>query len=241
MIKIKISGVIKNSFVDYPDNIATVLFTLGCNLDCLYCHNHELLDENNKHYKTENILNFLKKRKKYIDGVVITGGEPTIQSDLISFIKKIKNIGLKIKLDTNGTNPKAIKNILEKELINYIAIDLKVPIKKLNILGLRKNNKKNEYLINLMKTVNLLKKKDDLKIEFRTTFIPNVHTFKNVEELMRIIPDKKNVIYTIQNFRNKNIREFDELPKKGFEDEDLKKFADIAVRYLKKAKIKCNI
>lgn len=120
----QIAGFVKNSFVDYPGLIAAVVFVPGCNIDCWYCHNKSLWDAE-KLLDINEVLSFLEKRTGFIDGVVISGGEPTLQADLIPFIKSVRNLGYLIKLDTNGLMP----HIVEKTLfhIDYISLDIKAP------------------------------------------------------------------------------------------------------------------
>lgn len=126
-----IAGFQKTSFIDYSDKIASLIFTQGCNLNCFYCHNKQLLPNVKTSIITqEEIFTFLEKRKGLIDGVVITGGEPTIQTGLIAFAEKIKALGYKIKLDTNGTNPEIINKLINLNLIDYIAMDIKAPFFK---------------------------------------------------------------------------------------------------------------
>ena len=123
-----ISAFQKSTLLDYPGKLACLVFTYGCNLRCEYCHNPELVIQpfrKNMAVSEEEIFFFLKKRKSLIDGVVITGGEPTLQKDLIPFIKKIKNMGFLAKLDTNGTNSKVVKKILDLDIVDYWAMDVK--------------------------------------------------------------------------------------------------------------------
>ncbi|MBQ4535258.1 MAG: anaerobic ribonucleoside-triphosphate reductase activating protein [Clostridia bacterium] len=119
-----IGGFLKQSFVDFPANISAVIFTNGCSFDCWYCHNKGLLSLNNKpKYNFDEIYQFLESRKNFLDGVVISGGEPTLQKDLEEVIDKIKELGLKVKLDTNGTNPSVLQKLLPK--LDYVAMDIK--------------------------------------------------------------------------------------------------------------------
>lgn len=126
-----IGGLQKTSLIDYPEKISAVIFTQGCNFKCHYCHNPELIQSTRKStIDPSEVLNFLFKRKKQLDGVVITGGEPTIQSDLSQYLSEIKSMGYSIKLDTNGSNPDIIKKLADKKLVDYIAMDIKAPLKR---------------------------------------------------------------------------------------------------------------
>jgi pyruvate formate lyase activating enzyme len=123
----QIGGLQKLSLIDYPGAPATVIFTQGCNMRCPYCHNPQLVYPHlfEANMNNDEIFNFLKKRQKLLKSVVITGGEPTLQKDLAKFIEKIKRLNLFVKLDTNGTNPKALKNLIDKNLLDFIAMDIK--------------------------------------------------------------------------------------------------------------------
>ena len=133
----KFAGFLKNSFVDYPKEIAAVVFTLGCNFNCWYCHNRGIIDKEkyNKPLIDESeVLDFLQSRKGFIDGLVISGGEPTLYGEeLKEFIKKVKNLGLKVKLDTNGTNPNFVKNLIDEKLIDFVAMDVKLFLKNMKV------------------------------------------------------------------------------------------------------------
>lgn len=163
----EIIGFEKNSLLDFPKNIASVIFTPGCNMNCWYCHNREILNEEKGGYSEEAILNFVRERKDFLDGVVITGGEPTLQIDLIPFMEKLKAIPTKIKLDTNGTNPEILKEIYEKKLVDFVAMDLKAPFEKYNIITPIKDIEKIKESVNLIKN-------SGVEYEFRTTFAPNL-------------------------------------------------------------------
>jgi pyruvate formate lyase activating enzyme len=123
----KIAGFKKQSLIDYSGNISSVVFTQGCNFRCGYCHNPDLVlpERFGNIYSEEKMFEYLAKYKKMLDAVCITGGEPTIHKDLPSFISRIKELGLKIKLDSNGTNPDMLKYLFENKLVDFIAMDIK--------------------------------------------------------------------------------------------------------------------
>lgn len=128
----KIGGIQKLSLVDYPGKTSAAIFTIGCNMRCGYCHNPELvLPERYAPCIPENdILNFLKKRVGKLEGVVVSGGEPTMHPDLPSLFAKLKTLGFYTKLDTNGTHPAMVKELLKHKLVDYIAMDIKGPLEK---------------------------------------------------------------------------------------------------------------
>jgi len=166
-----IAGFVKTSFVDYPGKIASVVFTQGCNLRCGYCHNFRLIDENDGStgILPEEIFEFLAKRKGMIDGVVVTGGEPTLQKDLGIFIKELKAMSLLVKLDTNGTNPDSLRALMEDKLLDFIAMDLKAPLSKYeHITGTSQLE-----LSSIRESVEVIKN-SGLEHEFRTTLCPEL-------------------------------------------------------------------
>ena len=125
----KIAGIQKSSMVDYPGLVSIAVFTPFCNYDCFYCHNREILTGDIL-IDTDEVLDFAQKRSGLIEGFVISGGEPTLQPELESFIAQIKGLGYKVKLDTNGGSPDVVKKLIEQKLIDYIAVDLKAPFEK---------------------------------------------------------------------------------------------------------------
>jgi anaerobic ribonucleoside-triphosphate reductase activating protein len=176
----KIYGIEKFSMVDWDGKIVCTLFASGCNFRCPFCHNSSLALADGNELDIDDIFSFLEKRKGVLDGVCISGGEPTLNPDLEDFVKKIKDMGYKVKLDTNGTNPKAVQSLVEKKLVDYVAMDIKnSPHKYSSTIG--------NYALNLddiLATVNIIKK-SNIPHEFRTTIIKEFHT----EEDMKYIAD----------------------------------------------------
>jgi len=121
----KILGIVKASLIDYPKKTSTVLFIGGCNFRCGYCHNPALVREEGEEISQEDVIAFLKRRRRFLDGVVISGGESTIHSELPEFIERINALGYFVKLDTNGTNPKVLEELIANRQLDYIAMDLK--------------------------------------------------------------------------------------------------------------------
>ncbi len=187
-----ISGFDKLTLTNYPGVVAATIFTNGCNFKCPYCQNGSLaLGVDQNRVNEDEILDYLEKRKKMIDGLCISGGEPTIQKDLKEFIIKVKKIGTKVKLDTNGTNPELIKDLIDNDLLDYIAMDIKMPFSKYDdISGVKV---KIDRLKESIKIINNSK----VEHEFRTTIIKEFHTMKDIEEIISYI-GKSN--YYIQNF-----------------------------------------
>lgn len=195
----KIGGFLPQSLIDYPEKIAAVVFTQGCNFRCGYCHNPELvLPQLFTHTVCEKeVLQSIRERAGWLDAVVITGGEPTIHNDLPYFLEQLKKNNLSVKLDTNGTHPEMLKLIIDKQLVDYVAMDIKNVLTTTaygQVIGLS-NCKK--LLKKVEKTINILTK-STLKVEFRTTKIPEIHTLAALEEIKRIA---KEHLLTINNFR----------------------------------------
>jgi len=128
----KIGGLQKFSLLDYPGKISAVIFTQGCNFRCAYCHNPELVDPERFQacIPEEEVFAYLKKRRGLLEAVTVTGGEPTIQKGLIPFIRRIKAMGYLVKLDTNGSMPEVLEELIRQKLIDYIAMDIKAPLEK---------------------------------------------------------------------------------------------------------------
>ena len=124
----KFGGIVKSSTLDFPGKLCCVLFVLGCDLDCFYCHNRGLIDGSLQEMESGEIMSFLQKRKGLLDGVVISGGEPTIYPDLIDFIKLVKKIPYAVKLDTNGQRPEVVEKIAGDRLADYFAVDYKASL-----------------------------------------------------------------------------------------------------------------
>lgn len=224
----KIGGLNKLTAQDYPEHLACIIFTKGCNFNCSYCYNRDLVDNKTETIDEDYVMTYLYKRRKLLDGVVISGGEPTIWNDLIDFIKQIKEFKLDIKLDTNGYNPAMLKELLDNNLVDYIAMDIKaIPDKYEKVI-----NKKIDF-DKILESIDLIKK-SNIKYEFRTTIMKDVHDKKDIVKMLKLIGDSK--LY-LQNFqctevvKDKKIKSFsrDELLKLK---EELKEFPNVEIRYL---------
>lgn len=189
-----VKGLVKSSLIDYPGEISSVIFTEGCNLKCRFCHNVELLNKNDSPPIPEDeLLSLFAKRKNVVDCVVISGGEPTIHSDLFDFIHKLKKIGMKIKLDSNGMNPSAVKKLLESKAVDYFAIDIKTsPEKYKEVTG-------SGSFDALLETFSMLNS-FDADYEARTTCVPSLVTLDDIELIGKAVPRLKK--YYLQQFRN---------------------------------------
>ena len=135
------SGFEKTDLINYPGLVATTVFTCGCNFRCPYCHNPEFVVQGSDEtyfgetYTEDEILSYITKRRSLLDGLVVSGGEPTLHRDLGLFIAKVKDKGLKVKLDTNGSRPDVLEDLIGKGLLDYVAMDIKAPLDKYRLLG----------------------------------------------------------------------------------------------------------
>ena len=174
----QILGIEKVSMVDYPNKIATTVFTGGCNFRCPFCHNSGIVEQKYDIYDEEEIFAYLKSRKNLIDAVVVSGGEPTLQRELKEFIKKIKDMGFLVKLDTNGTNPFVLKMLLDENLLDYVAMDIKN-----NFDDYKKvTGTKVSMAENVKKCLEILHNAN-VPYELRTTLVKEFHTKDNIKKM----------------------------------------------------------
>lgn len=200
---VKIGGLQKITLIDYPGRLAAIVFLVGCNFKCPWCYSSELVlpekTKNQSKVSEKDFFQFLKSRNGLLEGVVICGGEPTINKELPSFIKKIKKEGFLVKLDTNGSNPKMLKDLIDKKLIDYVAMDIKAPI------GLNPKSLTYEKATGTKINLNKIKKSIDIlqdsniDYEFRTTVVPGFHNKEDILEIAKLI--RKTKKYYLQNFR----------------------------------------
>lgn len=200
----RIGGFTKQSFIDWEGKTTAVIFTKGCNFRCGYCHNPELvypkLIEQSEDIPVAEIFDFLSTRKNWLDGVVITGGEPTVQKDLKDFIVKVKKMGFVVKLDTNGFLPKILKELLKSNLIEYVAMDIKTVFDLeayQNICG----SKDQQLLQKVEESVEILKE-SGIDYQLRTTVVPQFHTKEMINKLEKKFSYCK---YQVQNYRETKI------------------------------------
>lgn len=205
----QIGGLQKITLIDYPGKIACTIFLTGCNFRCPWCHNPELVlpEKIKKQLKIpeKTFFRFLKQRKGLLDGVCVTGGEPTIHKNLLNFIKKIKKLGFSVKLDTNGSNPKMLKKLLANELIDYIAMDVKAPLELKSEIRNTKYERVTGVKVNLnkiKKSIELIKI-SSLDYEFRTTVLPKIHKDEDIINIAKYLKGAK--IYYLQPYRKSNL------------------------------------
>lgn len=214
----RIGGIQKTSLLDFPNMISAIVFTKGCNFACGYCHNPELFNSEAE-YSTSEFFEFLYSRKGKLDGVVVTGGEPCLQPDLVDFIKQIKQMGFLVKLDTNGSFPDVLQNLLDENLLDYIAMDIKAPLEKYNrITNSLISTEKIKQSISLIMT-------SGVEYEFRTTVVKSQLNFEDFEKISELISGAKR--YYLQKFIPSKTLNPSFIKEKTYKDEEFKRIKEI--------------
>ena len=227
----KIGGLQKISLIDYPGKISCVIFFSGCNFNCPYCHNPELAKGISLHsgYLSEYLtLGFLESCKDFLDGVVISGGEPTLQKGLISFCEKIRLMGYPVKLDTNGSRPEVIKKIIDKDIVNYIAMDIKTDPSHYTTLI-----KDNSSMDDISLSVRIIKE-SNIDYEFRTTCIKSLINESIINNMSHWLKDSK--LYALQQFSKTRVLhpEFFTNDSNIYNDNELLKLKSVAGQFVNK-------
>jgi pyruvate formate lyase activating enzyme len=191
-------GIQKNSLIDYPGKVSCVLFVAGCNFHCPYCHNPDLIrGEKNPDCDEETVLHFLENRRGFLDGVVISGGEPTLQEDLVPFCRGLKEMGYPVKLDTNGSRPGVVDNLIRDGLVDYIAMDVKTDPVCYSPLFTR--DMEPELILESIRLI----MDSRLRYEFRTTCARPLVDAGIIEKIGRII--RGAMTYALQNFQGTRV------------------------------------
>lgn len=191
----KLIGLQKMTVLDFPGRVACIVFTFGCNFRCPFCHNASLvMGEGESDITEEEFFAYLKKRQGILDGVVVTGGEPLLQKDIEGFLRKIKSLGFEIKLDTNGTFPEKLKNIVNEGLVDYVAMDIKNAPEYYAITS----GKEDIDLTKIKESVDFLINEAQVEYEFRTTVVAQFHSESVMDEIGEMIKGAKN--YYLQGF-----------------------------------------
>lgn len=226
-----IRGINKTTLLDYPGHVAATIFVGGCNMRCPFCHNSELvLNENKLDLISEKeLFAFLEKRQGILEGICITGGEPTLYTDLEVMIRRIREYGYLVKLDTNGYNPEVLKQLIDKKLLNYVAMDIKgAPANYQKASGLGAID-----LTKISTSVQLLKE-SNVDSEFRTTVVKGIHKEEEFHEIGKWLMGAK--AYYLQAYReNENVME------KGYESfskQVMKNMEKIAKQYVDRVEIR---
>lgn len=201
---LKISDITKFTLQDYPNHTACIIWFAGCNMRCKYCHNAEFLEQNNNFLTEDYVISFLEKRIGLFDGVVLSGGECTICDEFVDLVKKIKKLGFKIKIDTNGLNYDIIENIVNNKLVDFIALDFKAPSNKFNNIT-QINNNLYDLFYKSLKFLIENNNKNSIDLEIRTTVHTELLQENDINNIIDILDNLKySKMYYIQNFRNDN-------------------------------------
>lgn len=221
----KLAGLQKTTFIDYPEKIACIVFTQGCNFRCGYCHNPELFEKKEPVLSVPAFFEFLNKRKGKLDGVVITGGEPTLHGkDLIEFIKEVKSLGFLVKLDTNGTHPDVLQELLNENLLDYIAMDIKAPLAKYKTITQTDIDTKI-----IKKSIDMIMN-SGVDYEFRTTIVKSQLSVEDLRQIGELIQGAKR--YYMQKFLATKILDETLMSEESYTDEEFKNLRTILEEYV---------
>jgi len=222
-------GLQKQSLIDYPSKLACILFTSGCNFTCPYCHNPDLVGKPGSHGPTlalEDVYAFLQKRRKFLEGVVISGGEPTLHPDLAAVCQTIHSLGYEIKLDTNGSHPRVLAQLIQDKLVDYIAMDIKTdPAAYPRQIAPQNDTKAIQESIALIMGCGL-------PYEFRTTCVQPFVDESTIKKIVRGIAGAR--CYALQPFKNENILSpaFFQGIESPYSREDLSRFRTLAAAWV---------
>ena len=227
----KIHGFQKTTLLDYPGHVAATVFVGGCNFRCPFCHNGLLVleSETQPAIPEEEVLSYLQKRQGILEGICITGGEPTLQSDLAAFIRRLKGLGYQVKLDTNGGRPQILEQLLQEGLLDYVAMDIKAsPDNYAAAAGLKEMD-----FDKIRQSIRLLMK-SNISYEFRTTVVKGIHTLEEFEEIGRLLQGCR--AYFLQGFR-----ESESMVGQGcqaFSAHEMEKMAEMAGKYIDRVELR---
>lgn len=232
---IEIKGFIETSLLDWDGKVSAVVFLPRCNFRCVFCHNYELVTHPEKFdtIPIERVKNFISTHSDFIDGIVITGGEPTIYDDLPAFIQQLKECGVaSVKIDTNGTVPACLQMLIRNRLVDYIAMDIKAPLiadKYYKNAGVKVDLHKLRESIELILT-------SDIDYEFRTTVVPTLITATDIIEIAKQINRAKK--YVLQSYRpehayNEKLRAVPQ-----YSEHDMEQFVELAKAYVTNVKLR---
>jgi pyruvate formate lyase activating enzyme len=195
-----IGGLLKNTMIDYPGKLSCGIFLSGCNFDCPYCHNPELVggcSRRSSEFEPDSVYRFIETRRGFLDGVVISGGEPTLQADLYDLCRHIKEMDYPVKLDTNGSRPQVLERLIADELVDYIAMDLKTdPVKYATYI------QSNCNVSAILSSIEIIME-SKVAYEFRTTCVKPIVTTQIIENICRLIEGAS--MYTLQRFHKSDM------------------------------------
>lgn len=224
-----IKGFNPHTFIDWEGKIACVIYLPGCNFKCPFCHSSDLVlnPETLESVDYTYIKSFFKEKKGWIDGVVIGGGEPTLYKHLATLAEDIKNRGLLVKLDTNGTNPEVLKDLIDKKLVDYIAMDVKAP---LNTQMYSKVTGSNVDVVNIKQSIDIISN-SGVDYEFRTTVVPLFLTRTDIVNIAQMLKGAKR--YILQQFAPKDTLDKSMAEVKPYKPDELKQLAQLGSEFVK--------
>ncbi|MGD8452806.1 MAG: anaerobic ribonucleoside-triphosphate reductase activating protein [Phycisphaerae bacterium] len=197
-----IGGLQPFSLNDFPGRVAAVIFTQGCNFCCPFCHNGQLVSSNgvpDEQLSDGDVLRFLRNRRRQIDGVVLSGGEPTLQPDLPDFLCQLRRLGYAIKIDTNGSRPDVIRRLIAAEFVDFIAMDVKAPLERYDVLsGTRVNTAE------ILESIQLISA-STIAHQFRTTVVPSLLHAADIARIRRLLPENEEL--RLQTFQPEHARD----------------------------------
>ncbi|MDD3725750.1 MAG: anaerobic ribonucleoside-triphosphate reductase activating protein [Candidatus Ratteibacteria bacterium] len=228
----KIGGLQKTSLIEFPGRLSCIIFIQRCNFRCPYCHNPELVLPEKFLPLLDNseVLSFLEKRTKYLDGVVITGGEPCIDDDLLPFVRKLKGMGYAIKIDTNGSFPEVLQDIIAEGLVDYIAMDVKGPPEKYSVVaGVDVDVEKIKASISLIV-------KGNVPYEFRTTVVKELLDISDFEGIGKLIKGARH--FYLQRFVPSKTVDPAMLSSHTYSDTEFEEIRTVMLKYVERCEIR---
>lgn len=227
----KIAGLQKLSLVDYPGLLSAVVFLEGCNFQCPYCYNADLIEGREEiEYPEEELFAFLERRKNIVEAVVITGGEPTLHEGLKEFIFKIRDFGYRIKLDTNGSRPRTMRELFKQKAIDYVALDIKTAPSKYDFVCDLQDIRER-----LLEVIGILFQ-NEVDYELRTTCVPGIVEGDDFYKISKVVKGAEK--YFLQQFRSEQTFFPEYRKKKPFSNEELKRFKSILERTVPDVRIR---
>lgn len=223
------------SLIDYPEKVSCIIWTPNCNFRCPFCHNRNVvLDKREKlqYIAEEDFYTFLEERKGLLDGIVVTGGEPTLQKDLPEFLKGVKDRGFLVKLDTNGSHPKIVENLLDQDLVDYIAMDVKAPFEKYEeVAGVSVD------IETIKKSITLIKQRP-VSYEFRTTVVPDLLSVEDIRKISKQIGDANYYLQQFETKKNEKTLDPSYMNKDPYGTSVLNEMCEIAKEYVENCRIR---
>lgn len=228
-----IRGITETSFLDWDGKVVTVLYAGECNFKCGFCHNWQLMEEPEKYPEKnwDDIRDFLIMHGDFLDGVCFTGGEPTLDKDLLEMILRVKGLGLKVKLDTNGSRPDILKALIEKEIIDAIAMDVKMPLDERysKAIGIK------APLDKLKRSIDIIRS-SGLEYEFRTTVVPTIHTKEDIVDIAKGLAKADK--YVLQQFNPENTWDVELRKVAPYTNEEIMEMASMAEEYVREIAVR---